>query len=78
MFVSEFDQTAADHSGPLAEPLDLETARQVRRILMRLADDQENSAADEAAQVPYWKACPDSVRGSRAAARALRAVAESL
>ena len=78
MFESGFDATAADGSGQWGEPLDLETARTVRRILMRLADAQETSAADEAAQVPYWKTCPDSVRGSRAAARALRAVAESL
>ena len=78
MFDTEFDAAAADQSGQWAEPLDLETARTVRRILMRLADAQENEAANEAAQIPYWQACPDSVRGSRAAARALRAVAESL
>lgn len=78
MFESEYDSGAADHTGPLAEPLDPDTARKVRRILMRLADDQENSAIAEAAHVPYWKSWPDSVRECRAAARALRAVAESL
>ena len=78
MFESEFDSAPADRSGQWTEPLDLETARKVRRILMRLAEAQEKEAANEAAQVPYWQTCPDTVRGSRAAARALRAVAESL
>jgi len=58
--------------------LDEETALAVQRILVQLADEQDAAAASEAAQVPYWKPCPDSVRGSRAAARALRAAAESL
>ncbi|GAC1382363.1 MAG: hypothetical protein NVSMB48_12550 [Marmoricola sp.] len=78
MFESEFDTGTTDYAGQLAEPLDPDTARKIRRILMRLADDQENSAIAEAADVPYWKSWPDSVRASRAAARALRAVAETL
>ncbi|MGN6723375.1 MAG: hypothetical protein ACTHJM_12265 [Marmoricola sp.] len=62
----------------LDNQLDEETALAVQRILVQLADDQDAAAATEAAQVPYWKACPDSVRGSRAAARALRAAADAL
>lgn len=72
------DPRTVDLDGHPADQLDPETVRTVRRILNQLAEDQENAAASEAAQVPYWKACPDSVRGSRAAARALRAAAASL
>lgn len=72
------DQRTVDHDGQPAVRLDPDTAVTVQKILIQLASEQENAAASEAAQVPYWKACPDSVRGSRAAARALRAVAESL
>lgn len=78
MFESQPDPQPVDHHGQPVEELDLETALTVQRILNRLAADQEAAAAEEASHVPYWKACPDSVRGSRAAARALRAVAESL
>ena len=61
-----------------ADQLDPETALTVQRILIQLASEQEDAAASVAAQTPYWQACPDSVRGSRAAARALRAAADSL
>jgi len=77
MFDIAPSSTSADHDGHPAEQLDLETTLAVHRILIRLADDQDNAAASEAAEVPYWKACPDSVRGRRAAARALRGIAES-
>ena len=60
------------------EQLDAEVAHVVRRILLRLASDQEQAAADEAAHIQYWQACPDSVVGCRAAAQALRSVAESM
>ena len=60
------------------DALDAETAVAVRRILLRLASDQEQTAAEEAARVPYWRACPESVAGSRAAANALRSAADSL
>jgi hypothetical protein len=72
------DPTTDDQDGHTADQLDRETALTVQRILNHLAEEADNAAAMEAAQVPYWKACPDSVRGSRAAARALRAAAESL
>ncbi|MGN6162200.1 MAG: hypothetical protein ACTHOG_10940 [Marmoricola sp.] len=78
MFEIESDATKGDLPGHPAPELDLETARTVQRILIQLAHDQEDAAAREAAQTPYWKPCPDSVRGSRAAARALRAIADSL
>ena len=41
--------------------------------LARLAQQEENRAADEAARVPYWEPMPLSVLGHRAAAAALRA-----
>lgn len=78
MYEVEMESVTVDHVGLPPDELDPETAQALQKILNRLASDQENAAASEAAQVPYWKACPDSVRGSRAAARALRALAESL
>ena len=62
----------------IEEALDADTASAVCRILLRLANDQDRAAADEAAHIQYWQACPDSVIGSRAAAQALRSVAESM
>jgi hypothetical protein len=55
-----------------------ETADAVRKELFRLAEAEEQQAADEAATVPYWAPYPDSVAARRAAARALRADAERL
>lgn len=43
------------------------------RELVRLARHEEELAANEAARVPYWRVCPPSVDGHRAAAAALRA-----
>jgi hypothetical protein len=60
------------------DALDADTALAVRRVLLRLAHDQEQAAADEAAANPYWKPCPVSVLGSRAAADALRSAADSV
>jgi hypothetical protein len=51
-------------------------AAALRRELLRLAKDEENQAADEAAKVPYWTSCPPSVLGHRAAAAILRADAD--
>jgi hypothetical protein len=50
----------------------------LRRELLRLAAIEESLATAEAARVPYWAPCPDSVSGHRAAARALREDAERL
>jgi hypothetical protein len=50
----------------------------LRRELLRLARDEEDQAATEAAAVPYWTASPPSVQGHRAAAAALRAKADHL
>ena len=50
----------------------------VRAILMSLARDEDERAADEAAATPYWSACPASVAGHRAAAAVLRGEADSL
>jgi hypothetical protein len=44
----------------------------VTRELLCLAQAEENHAVTEAARVPYWAPCPDSVMGHRAAARVLR------
>lgn len=41
--------------------------------LVLLARHEDDVAAREAARVPYWAACPPSIEGHRAAARALRA-----
>lgn len=48
------------------------------RELRRLAKAEDDRAAAEAAEVPYWIPCPSSVLGARAAAQALRADAERL
>jgi hypothetical protein len=48
------------------------------RELRRLAKAEDDRAAAEAANVPYWIPCPSSVLGARAAAQALRADAERL
>jgi hypothetical protein len=69
-----YDSTSEDEE---TERLDCEVARRLRRVLARLASEQETAAAQLAAVVPYWKPCPDSVIGFRAAARVLREAAES-
>ncbi len=33
----------------------------VRAVLLKLAKQQEDLAAEEAAKVPYWTPCPHSV-----------------
>jgi len=48
------------------------------RELRRVAKAEEDRAAAESAQIPYWSACPQSVLAHRAAARALKADAERL
>ena len=48
----------------------------VRVILLKLAKHQDDLAAQDAAEVPYWTPCPPSVLGRRAAAEALRAQAD--
>jgi len=58
--------------------LDNLVAGRLRQALLRLAEFEENLAAAEAAQVPYWSPCPATVAGHRAAARALREDADRL
>jgi len=53
-------------------------ARALRRELLRLARDEEDQAATEAAAVPHWSAGPPSIQGHRAAAAILRAEADRL
>jgi hypothetical protein len=48
----------------------------VRAILLKLAKEQEDLAAEAAAAVPYWTPCPPTVLGHRAAAVALREQAD--
>jgi hypothetical protein len=50
----------------------------LRRELLRLARDEEDQAASEAATVPYWSLGPPSIRGHRVAAAILRAEADKL
>lgn len=59
-----------------AKSVDLLTA--LCRELFALAKHEDDVAADEASQLPYWAPCPASVVGHRAAARTLRAEAERL
>jgi hypothetical protein len=50
----------------------------LRRVLLRLAREEEDLAATEAAEVPYWSVGPPSIQGHRAAAAILRAQADKL
>jgi hypothetical protein len=52
------------------------TSSALRAILLKLAKQQDDLAAQEAATVPYWTPCPPSVLGHRAAAETLRAQAD--
>jgi hypothetical protein len=67
---------APDDTSP--ETLNERVAFALRRELLRLATLEEDLAASEAAQVPYWSPCPASVAGHRAAARALREDADRI
>lgn len=58
--------------------LSAELLRALRLELLRLADREDDRAANEASRVPYWMACPASVSGHRAAASIMRENAESL
>lgn len=51
-----------------------EILQAICRELVDLARYEENRAADQAAEVPYWRPVPPSVLGHRAAAAALRDV----
>jgi hypothetical protein len=53
-----------------------DTATAVRRELLRLAREEEDMAAAEAAAVPYWSRCPATVQGHRLASAILRADAD--
>ncbi len=53
-------------------------AGSLRRELLRLAREEENQAAAEAATVPYWSVGPPTIQGHRAAAAILRAEADKL
>lgn len=69
---------ADDPDGAVFQGLDADSALTVQRILFRLANAQDHVAAQEAADIPYWKPCSDSVIGHRVAASALRAIAGSM
>ena len=51
---------------------------ELRMILLDLAKDEDECAANEAASQRYWEPCPPSVPGHRAAAAALRGRADQL
>lgn len=59
-----------------AEPVIV--GQQLRRILLTLAQREDDLAAVEAASVPYWAPSPETVLGHRTAARLLRAEADRL
>jgi len=50
----------------------------LRLELLRLARHEDDLAAAEGAEVPYWATCPPSVLGHRTAAAALRAEADRI
>lgn len=56
----------------------LAVVRLARTMLLELACREDQLAATQAAQLPYWQPCPASVSGHRAAAVALREHAERL
>jgi hypothetical protein len=55
-----------------ADQTTIDLTRAIERELLRLARLHEAAAAREAALVPYWAPCPDSVVGHRCAATLLR------
>ena len=62
----------------VASPLNHDIATAICHELIRLARQEEDTAAAEASSTPYWEPCPPSVSGHRQAARALRADAARL
>jgi len=56
----------------------LELRAALCRELFALARSEDDAAAAEACQVPYWSPIPTSVDGHRAAARVLRQSAQRL
>lgn len=50
----------------------------LRSLLLELARREDDMAAHEAATIPYWAPCPESVIGRRVAAAVLRAEADEL
>ena len=54
------------------------TGQALRRQLLRLAREEQDRAATEAAAVPYWSVGPPSIQGHRAAAAILRNLADTL
>lgn len=51
--------------------------RGMRSLLLELARREDDLAAREAATIPYWAPCPESVVGRRMAAIVLRAEADT-
>lgn len=55
---------------------DNELVAHLRTILLKLAKQQDDLGAHEAAATPSWAPCPPSVIGRRAAAAVLRVEAD--
>ena len=62
-------------AGPTA---DRDLCQALCRELIALAESEEQEAAAEAAETPYWLAQPETVAARRHTARALRASAARL
>ncbi|HSX68683.1 hypothetical protein [Nocardioides sp.] len=60
------------------DPKSVDLLAALCRELFALAKHEDDVAAEEASQLPYWVPCPPSVVGHRAAARTLRAEAQRL
>jgi hypothetical protein len=65
-------------SGDVSTPVSADLVLALRDELRRIAKCEDDLAADESAQVPYWLPCPDSVNAHRIAAAALRRHAVSV
>ncbi|PVG80635.1 hypothetical protein DDE18_22075 [Nocardioides gansuensis] len=55
---------------------DTTMAAKLRAILLELARREDDSAATEAAAIPYWSPAPPTVLGHRTAAALLRNAAD--
>lgn len=60
----------------MSDGISEDVSRHMRALLFALAHREDERAAAEAAATPYWSPCPASVVGHRAAADALRILAD--
>lgn len=78
MFSPTADSPTDRSTDLVLDRLDPATVHALRRTLIRLASAQEEAAAAEAANIPYWEPYPLHALGLRSAATTLRAAADAL